>query len=133
MEEEGSARHNGAQGEFNNNTVTLLGPQGLTGLANQAQVISPPLSPFNMGQTSPANTTKPKLKKHNQASLKKGRVGLAMQRKENNPRRGIEMEKSGGLGIGSMMDVEQTEKTGKRRARSPLKIISGTMENVKRY
>ena len=43
------------------------------------------------------------------------------------------MEKSGGLGIGSMMDVEQTEKTGKRRARSPLKIISGTVENVKRY
>nr|POE84328.1 hypothetical protein CFP56_60551 [Quercus suber] len=131
-EEDGSANHNGSQGEFNNNTMTLFGPHGLNSPATQAQVSPPSLFLFNMGLTSPTNSIKPKLKKHNQAILKKGRVGPAMQRKENNARRGIEMEKSNGLGMGTKMDIKQTEKSGKRKARFPLKVIPGTVENVKR-
>lgn len=55
-----------------------------------------------------------------------------MQRKENNSRRVIEMEKGGGLGIGNMMEVELTEKIGNRITRPPLEDISGSVENVKR-
>ena len=53
-------------------------------------------------------------------------------KKENNSRRVIEMEKRAGLGISTMMEVEHTEKSGKHRTCSPLKDISGTVENVKR-
>nr|POE75934.1 hypothetical protein CFP56_58639 [Quercus suber] len=132
VKEEGSDSHNGTQGEQNNNTMTLFGPQALNGPATQAQVNLPPLSSFIMGLTSSSCSAKPKLKKCNQATLKKGRVGPTMQRKENNLRRGINMENCSGLGTGTMMDVEQTKKSGKHRARSPLKNLSGNMENVKR-
>ncbi|KAK7860162.1 uncharacterized protein CFP56_042202 [Quercus suber] len=114
-EEKGSANHNGSQEEFKNNTMTLFGPHGLNNPATQAQVSPPSLFPFNMGPTSPTNSIKPKLKKHNQTILKKGRVGPAMQRKENNARRGLVMEKSSGLGMGAKMDVEQIEKSEVRR------------------
>ena len=40
--------------------------------------------------------------------------------------------KSDDLGTGTMMEVEQNEKSGKRRTRSPLKDVSGLVENVKR-
>ncbi|KAK7820860.1 hypothetical protein CFP56_038413 [Quercus suber] len=124
VKEEGSDSHNGTQGEQNNNTMTLFGPQALNGPATQAQVNLPPLSSFIMGLTSSSCSAKPKLKKCNQATLKKGRVGPTMQRKENNLRRGINMENCSGLGTGTMMDVEQTKKSGKHRARSPLKNLS---------
>ena len=55
-----------------------------------------------------------------------------MQRKENILRRGIVRVKSDDLEMGTMTKVEQNEKSGKRRTRSPLKDISGLVENVKR-
>ena len=55
-----------------------------------------------------------------------------MQRKENVLCRGIVRVKGDDLGTGTMMEVEQNEKSGKRRTCSPLKDISGLVENVKR-
>ena len=55
-----------------------------------------------------------------------------MERKENVLRRGIVRVKSDDLGRGTMIEVEQNEKSGKRRTCSPLKDISGLVENVKR-
>ena len=55
-----------------------------------------------------------------------------MQRKENVVHRGIVRVKSDDLGMDTMMEVEQNEKSGKCRTRSPLKDISGLVENVKR-
>ena len=55
-----------------------------------------------------------------------------MQRKENVLRRGIVRVNSKDMGTESMTEVEQNEKSGKHRTRSPLEDILGLVENVKR-
>ena len=72
VKEEVSTSNNELQGKLNNNTMTLPGSQMLNKPTNQAQVKSQTLSPFSIGLTSPSSSTKPKLKKSNQATLKKG-------------------------------------------------------------
>ena len=108
------------------------GPQPYNGPANKAQVNLTTLTPFNMGRTSLTSPTKPKPKKSSLINVKKDHVGPAMQRKENVLHRGIVRVKSDDLGTVTMIEVEQNEKSGKRRTCSPLKDISGLVENVKR-
>ena len=124
MKVEDDARHDGPQEMSKSNMMSTPGSQPHNGPANKAQVNFTTLPPFIMGPTSPASPTKPKLKKSSQINLRKGRVGPAMQRKENVLRRGIVRVKSDDFGTGTMMEVEQNVKSGKRRTRSPLKDIS---------
>ena len=132
MKVEDDARHDRPQEMSKSNLMSTPGSQPHNGPANKAQVNFITLLPFIMGLTSPARPTKPKPKKSNQINLRKGRVGPAMQRKENVLCRGIVRVKGDDLGTGTMMEVEQNEKSGKRRTRPPLKDISGLVENVKR-